>query len=88
MTVSFQWYGDYEVHLSKEGYETLNTHRKLKAPWYDMFPFDFVAQVLNPTLIRDSYEWTFEMQPQQPMERQTLVNKAISLQEQLAESPD
>jgi hypothetical protein len=88
VTVSFQWYGDYDVRISKEGYETLNTHRWLKAPWYDMFPFDFVAQCLNPNLIMDTYEWTFEMEPQQPMDRQTLVNKAISLQEQLALSAD
>ena len=28
VTVSFNWYGDYNVRISKEGFETLNTHRK------------------------------------------------------------
>ena len=27
VTVSFSWYGDYRVRISKQGYETLNTHR-------------------------------------------------------------
>ena len=40
VTVNFNWYGDYRVRIQKEGYETLNTHRELKGPWYDHFPFD------------------------------------------------
>ena len=31
VTVNFNWYGDYCVRISKEGYETLNTHQDLKA---------------------------------------------------------
>ena len=54
-TVSFNWYGDYNVRISKEGFETLKTHRKLQGPWYDKFPFDFFAQILNPKKIQDSY---------------------------------
>ncbi len=44
--VSFNWYGDYDVRISKEGYETLKTHRRLKRPWYDRAPFDFFAGCL------------------------------------------
>ena len=63
VTVSFNWYGDYNVRVSKEGFETLKTHRKLKGPWYDKFPFDFFAQLIYPGKIVDSYEWTFELAP-------------------------
>ena len=31
-TVSFNWYGDYNVTIRKHGYETLQTHRKLASP--------------------------------------------------------
>jgi len=48
VSVAFQWYGDYNVRITKQGYETLVTHRALKAPWYDSFPFDFFVQVLWP----------------------------------------
>ena len=58
VTVAFEWYGDYNVRVSKAGYETLKTHRKLDRPWYDLFPFDFFADVLWPGTIRDHYEWT------------------------------
>jgi hypothetical protein len=83
VTVNFNWYGDYKVRISKEGYQTLNTHRELKRPWYDGFPFDFFAQVLNPERIIDSYEWTFELEEKKQIGRNQLIDNAQSLREQL-----
>lgn len=82
-TVSFEWYGHYNVRISKEGYETLKTHRELKSPWYDEFPFDFFAQIVYPGRIVDSYEWTFELSPKQQIGRQELIRKAQEAKEQL-----
>lgn len=83
VTVGFEWYGDYNVRISKPGYETLKTHRKLKAPWYDSFPCDFIAQFLNPKRIVDSYEWSFELNPKEQPDREELVDSAVELREQL-----
>jgi hypothetical protein len=83
VTVTFNWYGDYNVRISKEGYETLSTHRRLKGPWYDMFPFDFFAQILNPKKIVDKYEWTFELEPQKEINREALLKDAQKLKEQV-----
>jgi hypothetical protein len=79
VTVSFEWYGDYDVRISKEGYETLRTHRKLKAPWYDVIGFDFLVQVLSPERIVDSYEWTFELAPRQQVKHEQLMQDAEEL---------
>jgi hypothetical protein len=83
VTVTFNWYGDYNVRISKEGYETLSTHRRLKGPWYDMFPFDFFAQILNPKKIVDKYEWTFELESKKDVNRDQLLKEATKLKEQL-----
>ncbi len=83
VTVSFEWYGDYDVRISKEGFETLKTHRKLESPWYDAFPFDFFAQILNPDRIVDSYEWTFKLAPQEQPTREELIQNAEELKKQL-----
>jgi hypothetical protein len=83
VTVSFEWYGDYNVRISKEGFETLKTHRKLKAPWYDYFPFDFFAQIVNPKRIVDSYDWTFTLAPQTQPNREKLIRDAQALKKQL-----
>jgi hypothetical protein len=83
VTTSFNWYGDYCVRISKPGFETLDTHRKLKGPWYDHFPFDFFAQIVDPKRIVDSYEWTFELSPRQQISREELIQKAQELKKQL-----
>jgi len=83
VTVSFNWYGDYNVRISKEGYETLKTHRRLKRPWYDRAPFDFFAGCLNPKRIVNSYEWMFELKEKQEPERQQLIEDARQLKQQL-----
>ena len=82
VTVSFEWYGDYDVRISKEGFETLKTHRNLKAPWYDNFPFDLFAW-LNPERIVDEYEWTFELAPKKEISREELIEAAEELKKQL-----
>ena len=83
VTTNFNWYGDYCVRISKEGYETLNTSRELKGPWYDHFPFDFFAEIVNPSRIVDSYEWTFELSPQRPVSPDELIQNAEELKKQL-----
>jgi hypothetical protein len=76
VTVSFNWYGDYNVTARKQGYETLQTHRNLQAPWYDYFPFDFFTGILYPGRIVDSYEWSFDLSPQKEISRQELIKAA------------
>jgi hypothetical protein len=88
VTVSFNWYGDYNVTAAKQGYETLKTHRKLKAPLRDYFPFDFFAQVLSSEQIIDSYEWTFDLQPHQPIDREQLIQSAEQLRARAQQPPD
>jgi hypothetical protein len=83
VTVSFEWYGDYDVRISKEGFQTLKTHHKLKGPWYDRFPFDFLANCLYPKRIVNSYEWTFTLAPQTQPNREELIEDALKLKKQL-----
>jgi hypothetical protein len=83
VTISFNWYGDYNIRISKEGYETLNTHRMLKGPWYDHFPFDFFAEVVWPGRIVNSYEWTFNLEEQKEISREQLIKNAENLKKQM-----
>ena len=83
VTVPFNWYGDYNVRISKEGYETLKTHRELERPGHDKFPWDFFAQILNPKRIVDEYEWTFDLAPKKEISLEELIQKAEALKEKL-----
>lgn len=94
VTVEFNWYGDYKVRLSKDGYGIVNTHRKLAAPRHDHFPLDFFYEVLWPGLVVDEYEWTFALPQYQPPLRQDLIDssrrlkKAANYQQALETRPD
>lgn len=82
VTVGFEWYGDYNVTIRKEGFETLKTHRKLEAPWYDGFPFDLFAQIL-PHRIVDLYEWQFDLEEKKQITPDQLIQNARHLKDQL-----
>jgi hypothetical protein len=83
VTVPFNWYGDYWVRISKDGYEALDTHRELRAPLHDYPPFDFFAEILYPGRIVDAYEWTFHLAPKEYPTRDQLIEEGQSLQSQL-----
>lgn len=53
---SFLWYGDYDIILRKEGFQTLKTHHRVNPPWYEAPPFDLVAETMIPAMIRDEQE--------------------------------
>jgi len=78
-TVSFNWYGDYNVTIRKQGYETLAVNRKLEAPWHDCFGLDFLIQNIYPGRVIDSYEWSFDLKPQKEIVRQELIEAAERL---------
>lgn len=84
VTVAFNWYGDYRIRASMDGYETLETHRKLKAPARDRFPFDFFAEVLWPGKIVDEYSWTFNLKKYESPDRKELIKQSLRVKEQLA----
>ena len=85
VTVDFNWYGDYKIRVNKEGYEILETHQKLAAPLHDQFPFDFFAEILWPGTIVNEYEWSFELTPYAPPEREELIQAAREMKEQVAQ---
>ncbi len=77
VTVPFKWYGDYDVIIRKEGYETLKTHRKLVRPWYEYIPFDLFAEVFTPAVIHDDHFWEFELEQGQPVAEKELLERAM-----------
>jgi len=79
VSVDFLWYGDYDVVIRKEGFETLKTHWHVKAPWYQIIPFDFFAEVLWPGKIHDVQTKHFELEPQSLPTPEDLTERATEL---------
>jgi hypothetical protein len=79
LSAPFTWYGDYDVVIRKEGYRTLQTHRRTPRPWYQYVPIDFVVETLVPFTLRDEHLWEYELAPYEPANEAELVRRAVGL---------
>ena len=81
VSVDFTWYGDYDVIVRHEGYETLHTHKRLDAPWYQIPPIDLFAEAFVPFTIHDRHEMFFELELRKPVDRTQLVKDADDIRD-------
>lgn len=79
--VDFTWYGDYDVIVRKEGYQTLRTHERLNAPWYQVPPIDLFAEALVPFTIHDRHAMQFSLEPAQEIDRAGLIQEATEFRD-------
>jgi hypothetical protein len=84
MTRDFKWYGDYDVQVRMEGYETLQTHQKVTAPLWNWVPFDLFAALL-PFTFKDNREYSYALTPLNEARNEPggLVNRAETMRGQL-----
>ena len=61
----FTWYGNYQVEVRKDGYETLKTHKWLYAPIYNVAPVDLISQ-LQPLTLHDKQTMHFVLAAKNP----------------------
>jgi len=81
VTRTFTWYGEYEVIIRQEGFETLKTSRKIDAPVYQWPVIDLFTECLLPFHFVDRQEWEFELAPQTPTDTAELIQRAKDLRE-------
>jgi hypothetical protein len=58
----FTFYGDYDVVLTKDGFEPLRERKTARAPVWEYPPFDLVASAV-PATIEKEVKWHFVLQP-------------------------
>jgi hypothetical protein len=85
VTTDFLWYGDYDVDIRKDGYETLQTNWKIDPPWYQVIPIDFFAEVLWPGQLHDYREQHYVLKPADPVKPQEVLERAGELRDQAME---
>ena len=87
MSTDFTWYGDYDVIIRKEGFQTYKTHVDVKAPWYQLPPIDFFFDVLWPGTVHDRHHHAFTLEPWTSPEHDEVVSRALQLREQALTEP-
>ncbi len=86
MTREFLWYGDYDVALRLEGYQTVKTHARVYAPWWQWVPLDFFTSMLPVT---DEHRLIYTLTPAttRPGDAEALLRRAARMKSQL-QGPD
>jgi hypothetical protein len=86
---SFLWYGDYDIILRRDGFQTHKTNYRVDAPWYQYPPIDLVAECLIPTTIRDEHILpTYALEPVSAAAIPDVIERAIQTRQQaLSEEP-
>jgi hypothetical protein len=78
--VPFTWYGDYDIIVRKPGYQTLRTHHRLHAPWYQWPFIDLFAECLVPFTIHDDRQLpVLALEPQAAPAKEALLDAAQAL---------
>jgi len=77
---TFLWYGDYDIILRKDGYQTVKTHARIDPPWYQIPPLDFVSECLVIGTIHDDHELpTIRLEPAEDVLVEEVVERAVEL---------
>jgi PEGA domain len=79
-TVNFTWYGEYDLALRKEGYQSLKTTQAVVAPWWQWVPIDLMAELTPGKKIdRRTYSYTLTQEPEAGMPPAGMVTRAGTL---------
>jgi hypothetical protein len=82
-TKHFLWYGNYDVVLRKEGYQTLKTSAEITAPFWQFVPFDLVTDFLP---LRDEETISFSLKPDTATDPKLLIGRGEQMQTDLEAS--
>ena len=80
LTMSFTWYGDYDILIRKEGYRTLKTHARIDPPWYEFPPLDLFSG-LAPWTYRDRRYLHYGMEELVLPTDEQLIDRAERMEE-------
>jgi hypothetical protein len=76
---SFYYYGDREITLMLNGYQTKTVIQPISAPWWDNYFTEFFTENFVPLSMRDEREYKFQLEPAVSPPQGELRDRAESL---------
>ena len=78
----FTYYGDRDIRVTKDGYQTEVIRQRIRPPWYQLPGVDFVAETLWPGELRDERIVDVQLVPKTEVPRDELIGRADGLRMQ------
>ncbi len=84
MRKNFVYYGTYDLQMRKPGYETLTATPKVWAPWWQVPPFDFAAELV-PLPLMDKHKLEYSLKPieEESTDPVVLIERGNAMRSQL-----
>ncbi len=82
MQKDFTWYGNYDVVLRKDGYETLKASGQVAPPFWAWPGIDLLTTIL-PIPLKDEHSLRYTLKPASPVSAQEMFDRASNLRAQL-----
>ena len=80
---SHVYYGERDITLYKDGYQTRRIIEKMDAPWWDNRLTEFFSENLVPFTLRDDREYVYKLEPEVPTDEPKLLQDADALRRAL-----
>lgn len=80
-SVEYTYYGERQIKLVKDGFETLTVMQWIPPPWYEIPPLDFVSETIVPNEIRDERTFTYQLVPTRVVPTNQLIGRAENLRQ-------
>ena len=91
VTTTFTYYGTRKITLEKtdvEGrllYERKIVYEKIKPPLYQIFPLDFISELVIPIELKDEHYLTYQLEPLKPLPKEKKQEEVIKNAKELRE---
>lgn len=82
VSAPFTYYGDREIVLIKDGFQTQRVIQPIRAPWWDNLLTEFFSENLVPVNLRDERDFTYRLTPSTIPATNDLLQRAESLRAQ------
>ena len=87
VVVPFTYYGDRDIILRMDGYETLVAHANITPPWYEIPPIDLFSEIA-PWTYHDRRYLHYKLTPMAPTSREDLIRRAEEMARRNLETVD
>jgi hypothetical protein len=97
VTIPFTYYGTRKIMIERRDDEEKLTHErttsfeKIKAPVYEIFPLDFVSELVWPRELKDEHILTYDLVELEPLTTKELQKRVLKNADELRQrinSPD
>jgi hypothetical protein len=86
-TTDFDYYGTREITLVSPGYETLTVMQRVRPPWYQVPPLDFISDNFLPFKLTNRHDFSYRLQPARQVPSEELIDRADSFRSQAEMGP-